>query len=160
MDTRSTGNGISENDNHMSDRTGVMNEPLALENILFVGSEIGKGFREGYARCLLDKLVDGIIIFDEGGKIQAFNPVAEKIFSYTADEVQGSLINTLIPKLSSTSYTQFIDNGNEKDENQDFEFGKEVTGIRKNGFATSFKLLVKKIDFNGCFLFMAIIRKG
>jgi len=159
MDTKPVGNDISEHEIFITDRTGVMDEPLALENISFVGSEIGKGFRQGYARCLLDNLMDGIIIFDESGKIQAFNPIAEKNFSYTADEVQGSLIDTLIPKLSATSYAQFIHSGDKKDEKQNSGFGIEATGVRKNGFAISLNLVVKKIDFNGCFLFMAIFQK-
>ncbi len=159
MNSDPAGNDISENESHMSDRTGIINEPLALENISFVGSEIGKGFREGYARCLLDNLVDGIIIFDEGGIIQAFNPVAEVIFSYTADEAQMEHIDKLIPKLSLTTYAQFMENGNEKDKTPDFDFGNEVTGMHKNGFAISLNLLVKKINFNGCFLFMVNIRK-
>ena len=152
MNSDSTGAGISKNDSYM-------NESLGLENILFVGSEIGKGFREGYARCLLDNFIDGIIIFDENGKIQAFNPIAELVFSYTSDEAQMEQINTLIPKLSPATYIQFVENGNGKDKIQGLEFSKKVTGICKNGFATSLNLLVNKIDINGCYLFMAIIRK-
>jgi PAS domain S-box-containing protein len=135
----------------------LVNEFFAFENILYVGAQIGKGFREGYARILLDHMVDGIIIFDEFGKIQAFNPVAEKIFSYTADEVQMEPIDKLFPKLSPETKIQFIEIEKEKGERHGF--GKEVTGVRKNGSPISLSLLVKKLDFNGCFLFMAIIRK-
>jgi len=153
MDTERGGNGISKNE--IRDPLGQMNEPFVFENIFYVGTQVGKGFREGFARILLDNMVDGIIIFDEFGKIQAFNPVAEKFFSYTADEVQMENINKLIPRLNPESNIEFM--RNEKNESQGF--GKEVTGIRKNGFAVSLSLLVNKIDFNGCFLFMAIIRK-
>ncbi len=156
MDTERGGNGISKNVIRENDPSEQMNEPFVFENIFYVGSQIGKGFREGYARILLDNMVDAIIIFDEFGKIQAFNPVAEKFFSYTADEIQMENIDKLIPKLNSESNIQFM--GNETNENQDF--GKEVTGVRKNGFAISLKLLINKIDFNGCFLLMAIIRKA
>jgi PAS domain S-box-containing protein len=135
----------------------MMNESFAFENIFYVGAQIGKGFREGYARILLDHMVDGIIIFDELGKIQAFNPVAEKVFSYTADEVQMEQIDKLIPKLSPETKMLFMEIEKEKDERQ--AFGKEVTGVHKNGFTISLNLLVKKLDFNGCFLFMAIIGK-
>jgi PAS domain S-box-containing protein len=139
------------------DHSSIVDEPLVLENISFMHSEIGKGFREGYARILLDNMVDGIIIFDEFWKIQGINPVAEKFFSYTADEAQEECINILIPKLSPGTCSQFMKNGNEDDSEQGF--GKEVTGICKNGFAISLNLLVNKIDFNGCFLFIAIFRK-
>jgi len=157
MDSKLTGNGVFRNEIRMNDRMRMMNESFVFENIFYVGSQIGKGFREGYARILLDHMVDGIIIFDEFGKIQAFNPVAENIFSYTADEVQMEPIDKLIPKLSPETKMLFMEIEKEKDESQ--VFGKEVTGIRKNGFAISLNLFVKKLDFNGCFLFMAIIRK-
>lgn len=141
----------------MGSRAGIKIELFTFQNIFYVGNQIGKGFREGYARVLLDNMVDGVIIFDELGKIQVFNPVAEEVFSYTADEAQMEPVDKLIPKLRPESYTQFMKNGRENDESQ--EIGKKMTGIRKNGFAISLNLLIKKIDFNGCFLYMVIIRK-
>jgi len=157
MDSKLTENGTSRNEIRMNDRMRMMNESFTFKNICYVKAEIGNGFREGYARILLDHMVDGIIIFDEFGKIQAFNPVAEKVFSYTTDEVQMEPIDKLIPKLSPETKMLFMEIEKVKDKRQ--VFGKKVTGIRKNGFAISLNLLVKKLDFNECFLFMAIIRK-
>ncbi len=139
----------------LSDRVNMMNEVLALDNISFLKSEIGRGFREGYGRILLDNIVDGVIIFEEDAKIQAFNSVAEEIFFYPAEEAQMECINTLIPKLSPASYVQFVKNKNDKSQT----FGKDVAGINKNGLSISLDLQVNKIDFNGYFLFMVVIQK-
>lgn len=157
MGSKTTGNGASRNENHMNDRMRMRNESFAFENIFYVGAQVGKGFREGYARILLDNMADGIIIFDEFGNIQAFNPVAEKAFSYTADEVLMEPIGKLIPKLSPETKVLFMEIEKAKDEHR--IFWKEVTGIRKNGFSISLNLFVKKLDFNGSFLFMATFRK-
>lgn len=142
----------------LSERVNMMNESLALDNISFVRSEVGRGFREGYGRILLDNMVDGIIIFDEDGKIQAFNPVAEEVFSYTSEEAHEEYINTLIPKLSPETYVQYMKIGN--NENSEQRFGKKVTGINKDSHSVSCNLSVKKIDFNGYFLFMVVIRQA
>jgi PAS domain S-box-containing protein len=142
----------------LSERVNMMNESLALDNISFVGSEVGKGFREGYGRILLENMADGIIIFDESGKIQAFNSVAEEIFSYSAEEAHEEHIHTLIPKLGPETYVQYMKIGNEGKSDQ--RFGNEVTGINKSGDSVSCDLEVKKIDFNGYLLFMVVIRQA
>ena len=38
--------------------------------------------------AILDSALDGIIIFDEQGHIEEFNPAAERTFGYTAAEVE------------------------------------------------------------------------
>lgn len=159
MDTEQNGDSIFKSGVRRCNCTEISNDPFVFENIFYDGSQVGKGFREGYARSLLDNMVDGVIIFDEEGRIQAFNPVAESIFACSIDDVQMKPVNTLIPKLSPASYVQFMKNGNQKVERDDLGFGGEVTGIRKNGLAVSLNLIISKIDFNGCFLFMATIRK-
>ena len=40
------------------------------------------------ARAVIDTTVDGVITIDERGRIETFNPGAERIFGYTADEVR------------------------------------------------------------------------
>jgi PAS domain S-box-containing protein len=43
-------------------------------------------------------VVDGIITIDKEGIIETFNPAAERIFGYDADEVIGHKINMLMPE--------------------------------------------------------------
>ncbi len=155
MNPELAGNELSKNENDKKDGADLSTETFASENIFYLGSQIGKSFREGFARIIMDHMVDGIIIFDDSGKIQAFNQVAEEIFFYSPDEVENVPVNKLIPGLDPESFVQFMNSRTDKRKNHGF--GNEVTGVCQNGFDISLNLLVKKIDFESCFLFMAII---
>jgi PAS domain S-box-containing protein len=51
---------------------------------------------EARLRAILDTASDGIITIDESGTIEQFNPGAENLFGYRADEVLGQSIQTLL----------------------------------------------------------------
>jgi PAS domain S-box-containing protein len=48
-------------------------------------------------RAVLDVAVTGILVHDDKGHIQLFNPAAEQLFGYRAAEAEGMSIDTLIP---------------------------------------------------------------
>lgn len=48
-------------------------------------------------RTIVDNVAAGIITTDEGGRIKSFNPMAEKIFGYSASEVMGQPVKMLVP---------------------------------------------------------------
>jgi PAS domain S-box-containing protein len=50
-------------------------------------------------RAVLDVAVTGIIVHDDQGRIQLFNPAAEQLFGYRAAEAKGLTIDTLIPPM-------------------------------------------------------------
>ena len=44
---------------------------------------------EAHLRSILDTVPDGMVVIDEHGIIQSFSVTAERMFSYTAEEVRG-----------------------------------------------------------------------
>jgi len=48
-------------------------------------------------RTIVDNVAAGIITADEHGRIKSFNPMAEKIFGYSASEALGQPVKMLIP---------------------------------------------------------------
>src|SRR2546428_4604184 len=52
---------------------------------------------EARQHAILQTAVDGIITIDERGIMESFNPAAERLFGYTADEVIGQNISMLMP---------------------------------------------------------------
>src|ERR1700759_614031 len=53
--------------------------------------------RPGLSQALIDHLADAVIFTDREGVIRLWNPAAETIFGYSADEVLGRRADVLIP---------------------------------------------------------------
>ena len=49
-------------------------------------------------RSVVNHVVDGIISIDERGIVTTYNPAAERIFGYVADEVIGQNVKMLMPQ--------------------------------------------------------------
>jgi len=49
-------------------------------------------------RAIIDAAVDGIIVIDSAGSIEAFNASAERMFGYVEDEVLGKNVSLLMPE--------------------------------------------------------------
>src|SRR5947207_7343141 len=48
-------------------------------------------------RSIVEDAVDGIVVIDSKGRIEAFNPAAERLFGYREAEVIGQNVNMLMP---------------------------------------------------------------
>ena len=48
-------------------------------------------------RSIIESAVDGIVVIDADGHIEAFNPAAEGLFGYTEQEVLGRNVSMLMP---------------------------------------------------------------
>ncbi|VAX00146.1 diguanylate cyclase/phosphodiesterase (GGDEF & EAL domains) with PAS/PAC sensor(s), partial [hydrothermal vent metagenome] len=59
-------------------------------------------------RTILDNLMDGIISIDSLGFIETFNPMAEQLTGYSAEEVAGTNISILAPGIQSKKHDKFV----------------------------------------------------
>lgn len=126
--------------------------------------------------------VDGIVVVDEKGFIDIFNPAAEAIFGYTADEMAGRNISTLMPDESRSPHQDDVKHlhreyrkwanvagdapatGNGLKDFLD-EYGRFVVGKgrqtyaqRKNGEIFPVELSISEMDVGGKFKFTGIVR--
>jgi diguanylate cyclase (GGDEF)-like protein/PAS domain S-box-containing protein len=75
-----------------TDELGLLTQSLSRLGQLLEGQELK-------VQAIIDAAPDGIIISDEAGCVQMFNPVAEKLFGYQALKARGVTLCDLLPGL-------------------------------------------------------------
>jgi len=109
-------------------------------------------------RSMTENLVDGLITIDEYGIVQSFNPAAERIFGYQANEVTGKNINILMPEPYHSQHDgylrHYLDTGNKKV----IGIGREVEGKRKDGYTFPMDLAVSEMFVGGKRVFVGTVR--
>lgn len=107
---------------------------------------------------ILNAVVDGIVTIDNRGLIQMFNPAAEKIFGYSADEIVGKSINMLMPPNEAHHHDAHMEKYNSTGKASIIGFGREVMGMRKDGTQFSIELAVNEVEIDGQRLFTGVVR--
>lgn len=102
-------------------------------------------------------MVEGIIIIDSQGIIQAVNKAVFDLFSYSAEELIGENVKILMPKSYADQHDSYIDNHNRTGEIKILDVGREVHGQRKDGSVFSLNLKVNKINYQDHDFYIGII---
>ncbi|MFV9507103.1 MAG: sensor histidine kinase [Oscillochloridaceae bacterium umkhey_bin13] len=98
-----------------------------------------------YRRAVVDYAVDSILIVDEHDRITTFNPAAEHLFGYRADEVVGTTIDRLIPDPLHRQYKLI-------------SVGDEVLGRRCDGILFPMDLSSGRLTMGERRLYVLIMR--
>ncbi|MBF0189082.1 MAG: PAS domain S-box protein [Magnetococcales bacterium] len=114
--------------------------------------------RDERIRAIVDSAVEGIIVADEEGMIELFNPGAEKIFGYERESMLGRNINLLMPPPHNdehhTYISSFIDTGSP----EIMGGGREVEGVRQNGKRVPISLSLSAFRLRSGRRFTAVVR--
>ncbi len=108
-------------------------------------------------QTIIDTAQDGIISIDENGIVQLFNRAAEKIFKYTAEEVIGVNINTLMPEPYKTQHDGYIESFLTTRNAKIIGLGREVTGRCKDGSVFPMRLAVGEMKQGETSMFVGVI---
>jgi two-component system CheB/CheR fusion protein len=107
---------------------------------------------------VVNHVIDGIISIDEHGTIVTFNPAAERIFGYRADEVIGQNVRLLMPEPDRSAHDNYLRNYLTTGRAKIIGVGREVVGRRHDGSVFPMELAISEFRLNGERHFTGITR--
>ncbi|MCS6975893.1 MAG: PAS domain S-box protein [Gemmatales bacterium] len=109
-------------------------------------------------QALLAAAVDGVVSIDERGLIQTFNPAAERMFGYQAEEVIGQNVSILMPSPYREEHDKYIARYLATGEKHIIGIGREIVAQRRDGTVFPVELSVAEARVDGERLFVGVIR--
>ncbi len=103
-------------------------------------------------------LGDGILALDSSKRIRIFNPAAEKIFGYSAKEIIGRDVFTLIEKEFHCKYSEILEAYMEMGAGQPLVGPQEISGLRKDGSFFPMEFVVNIVKMEPSLTKIAIVR--
>lgn len=112
---------------------------------------------EALNRAVLETAVAGIVVIDEAGTIQSFNPAAERIFGWKANEVIGRNVSMLMPAPYRAAHDDYLSNYLDSGKKKIIGIGRAVEGVRRDGERFPVDLAISEMRIGERRLFAGIV---
>lgn len=128
-----------------------------VTNLKLVKGELEKSHYQ--LQSIIRNVMDGIIMINEHGEIQGFNPAAEKIFGYSQSEAMGKNLKMLMPEPNRGMHDGYLKRYLETGHSKILGVrGREVVAARKNGEEFPMEMSVSEMVLGGHRYFIGITR--
>jgi PAS domain S-box-containing protein len=108
----------------------VLTTPFARR---VAGTDRAERERDQTFRSVFNTALDGIVVIDAKGLIESFNPAAEEIFGYSADEVLGRNVSILLPRKQAHLHDGYIKHYRRTGEKKIIGRRRDVIARHKDG---------------------------
>lgn len=108
-------------------------------------------------RAVIDAAVDGIIVINASGHIEAFNAAAERMFGYAEAEVKGKNVSMLMPEPHRSHHDGYLNHHLRTGERKIIGIGRSVNGLRRDGHVFPLHLSVGEFEIDGELHFTGIL---
>ncbi len=109
-------------------------------------------------RSLIDTTQDAVIFIDRQGRIDLFNPAAERILGYTRAEVQGRKVQMLMPAPYASEHDSYIERYERTGEPHAIGRIRSVAARRKSGEVFPIEISVAELGGDEEVRYAALIR--
>lgn len=108
-------------------------------------------------REIFQSMSEGIVMVDEGGKIVIANPIAEQVFGYAKDELNGKMLEELVPSHYRGHHNSLRKGFNAHPEPRRMGVGRDLTALKKDGTEFPVEISLSYTRVKGSLLVMAFI---
>ena len=109
------------------------------------------------AAVIIESAVDGIVVIDDRGRIEVFNPAAERLFGYAEAEVIGRNVSMLMPAPYRDEHDGYLRRYLDEGGPRVIGIGREVQGLKRDGSVFLLHLSVGEMLVQGQRKFTAIL---
>ena len=115
--------------------------------------------KEARLRGILHSVADMVITTDDEGRIESFNPAAERALGYAAAEIIGQSVHSLLRPQDRAWHREEIERYRQTGSSRILGFGlREGVAVRKNGIVFPVELALGQMEVGGRRLFIAAVR--
>lgn len=108
---------------------------------------------------IIDHALNGILVVNEAGIIELFNPSASKILGYAPHDVIGKKFPILVPEPYKTEYMEYLRRYIETGIGEVIDSGpREVVGLREDGTTIPIELLISSMKLDSKRLFLVVFQ--
>jgi len=107
--------------------------------------------------ALINTMVDAVIIIDDVGTIQNFNPAAEAMFGYAVDKIIGQNIRILMPEPQRSAHDGYLAHYLASGERHVLGKRSEVKAQRRDGSIFPVELAVTEMRIHGQRLYSGLV---
>lgn len=109
-------------------------------------------------KAIFDSSLNCMIIIDQLGAIEAFNPAAEILFGYKLEEVLGKNIKMLMPEPFHSAHDRYLSDYRKTGEKKIIGNGREVSALKHDGTIFPIQLTVAEAQLSKRNIYIGTIR--